>query len=537
MRLVAVFAKKIASPMKYSICTVMSLFALCQPAPAQNEPVLAWLRSEFVETISLREPEVEVDASGNVLTITNETWQNPFIGFLLVKYDSLGNKLWERRYEGGIWDHTWQGFTLDQEGNAYVSINYGGGLPGYLDDAILLKYAPNGDLLWELNYGQNFVPDNTVAKMHADTGGLLYLFGMTYQPGNPDNVLFTACLNQADGSEIWRTEYPGQFWCQSMRLLADRIEVFATQYQPNGRYNLIQQVDLQGNIIQTHAKPDLAYYQTDFNHIMADGSIIYGNRGFLYSATRVDAQGDTLWHYHLPNNDGGSKHWVRDITEDEEMNVYLTGGWTQPGSYIDMVTTKLSPDGEVLWQHVFSNQGDSLTDSGDGILVDEQFVYAIGYIGVDSTNSILVILIYERESGELVHSVELDTISNSYGNNLASYSGGVVFCGQSHNGVSQSTSLLTGRIILSEIVRVEEKSEEINSRFIIYPNPANAEITIISPTINQKEVIQMIDLAGQTVMSIKPDYRQEIKVNLRELPTGIYFVKIGEMTEKFLIVR
>jgi outer membrane protein assembly factor BamB len=262
--------------------------------------MLAWLKTEFVESINVKEPVVKTDAFGNVFTITTETFQNPLLGYLLIKYDSLGNKLWERKYEGGIWEHLWQGFTIDKAGNAYVSINYGGGLPGFPDDAIITKYSPDGEVLWELNYGLNFTPKNTAAYMYADTTGLLYLFGYTYEPNYPDNLLFTACLQQSDGAELWRTEYPGQFFAQNMRLLEDRLEVFATQYLPEGRFNFIQQVDLQGQVIQSFSKPDMAFYPADFNHITSDGSIIYGNRGWGYNITKVDARGDTVWYYSLP---------------------------------------------------------------------------------------------------------------------------------------------------------------------------------------------------------------------------------------------
>lgn len=524
--------------MKRFLYTAILFFVAVQAAISQTEPMLAWLNSEFVKSINIKEPVVKVDAFGNVFAITVETYQNPFIGFLLVKYDSLGNKLWERKYEGGIWDHLWQGFTLDKDGNAYVSINYGGGLPGFLDDAIILKYSPSGDLIWELNYGTNFIPDNTVSLMVADSAGLLYLFGHTYDIEIPGNILFTACLQQSDGAEQWRTEYPGEFWPQAMRVFDDRLEIFATQYLIEGNHNFIQEYDLQGNILQTNAKPDPAYYQADFNHIMSDGSIVYGNRGFLYSATKVNVQGDTLWHYHLPNYNGSSKNWVRDIEEDDSLNVYVTGGWTQPGNALDMVTTKLSKDGELLWQHVFSNQSDSLNDTGDGIFVDEKYVYSIGGTQVDANNYNFIVFVLDRVTGDIAYEIELDNLANDSGRNIEAFQKGFVFIGSSSNGVS-STVLLTGYYELPSLIdAANEKIGYHEGQMKISPNPANEIIRVdFGEGIRNISQVQIVNISGQLKKSIEYQGQTELSLNVDELPSGAYFLKIGHVMKKFLIVR
>lgn len=70
--------------------------------------------------------------------------------------------------------------------------------------------------------------------------------------------------------------------------------------------------------------------------------------------------------------------------------------------------------------------------------------------------------------------------------------------------------------------------------FEVYPNPANNTITIVG---SDRECLPMeftiTNMTGQIIMTgvVSSDNHQ---VNVKELPTGIYFIKIGEETIKFI---
>ena len=70
--------------------------------------------------------------------------------------------------------------------------------------------------------------------------------------------------------------------------------------------------------------------------------------------------------------------------------------------------------------------------------------------------------------------------------------------------------------------------------FEIYPNPANNIITIVE---SNRECLPMeftiTNMTGQIIMTgvVSSDNHQ---VNVKELPTGIYLIKIGEETIKFI---
>ncbi len=75
---------------------------------------------------------------------------------------------------------------------------------------------------------------------------------------------------------------------------------------------------------------------------------------------------------------------------------------------------------------------------------------------------------------------------------------------------------------------------ETSSSLNIYPNPFNAKITIVTSASEQQ--INIYNVFGQVVYtdpsSLKTKHQAEI--DLKQLPSGIYFVRIGSVTRKII---
>ena len=69
----------------------------------------------------------------------------------------------------------------------------------------------------------------------------------------------------------------------------------------------------------------------------------------------------------------------------------------------------------------------------------------------------------------------------------------------------------------------------------IYPNPASTDLYI---EWNTKEVnsISIIDLLGRVLYKIKVDHNSE-KVDISELPSGVYMVVINESWKELFVVK
>ncbi|MEO0052317.1 MAG: SBBP repeat-containing protein [candidate division WOR-3 bacterium] len=102
----------------------------------------------------------------------------PLFDFVTIKYSPDGEELWVKRYDGSGKDDMPFGLAFDSSGNIYVggwsqvpadSVNYKA-------DYTLLKYDPDGNLLWEARYSG---PDNL--------GGCIYSIAI-----DRDNFVYTA---------------------------------------------------------------------------------------------------------------------------------------------------------------------------------------------------------------------------------------------------------------------------------------------------------------------------------------------------------
>jgi hypothetical protein len=84
---------------------------------------------------------------------------------------------------------------------------------------------------------------------------------------------------------------------------------------------------------------------------------------------------------------------------------------------------------------------------------------------------------------------------------------------------------------LINIVENEELAE-----FVVYPNPANNELRIVSRELASKRG-EIYNINGQRIKTFSMDESGIAELNISYLPTGLYVVKIGNTAKRFLISR
>jgi len=87
---------------------------------------------------------VATDSKGNIIVTGRGTSVGHFPNYVTLKYDSSGNFIWMREYDGG-WEDIARDVTVDDYDNVIVT--------GYSDSNInwdwcTIKYSPDGDTLW-----------------------------------------------------------------------------------------------------------------------------------------------------------------------------------------------------------------------------------------------------------------------------------------------------------------------------------------------------------------------------------------------------
>lgn len=503
---------------------------------SQETPALKWLASEYVKAVNVKGPEIKKDTQGNIFTISTQVHLNPLVGFILIKYDPEGNKLWERNYEGFL-PHLYFGPAIDPEGNAYVSINYGG-LPGLPTYTILLKYAPDGELLWEISFED--WSNNVTNLLAAGPSGLLYFAGGVSNI-NITQGYYVGCLDTSNGSIIWKTEQTGQINPYNIKLLDDKIVLFANGLAvpgSNTRYHVIQQFDYDGELLATGMTEDTGFYGPDFNEITDDGDVLVGNRGFGYTATKISKEGSILWQYDKPLI--FDKAFVRGLTFDDSLNTYITGGWSQYQTWIDFVTTKISPTGEILWENIYFASQDSLVDIGNSIVVDSLYTYAVGTQGEggDIGSRELTILVQDKDSGEILYNLPIGLENrNMAGVEIILVNSGFVIVGISDSTISNTTQVHTGYYKFSHPVSISEETGKTAS-FVLYPNPARDVVNIqLSNLTTGGGVAEIFDLNGRSLMIEPLKGRRKLELDIGYLQAGMYVLRLDSQALKFNVVK
>jgi uncharacterized delta-60 repeat protein len=120
-------------------------------------------------------------------------------GTFLVNFDAAGNLVWQR-----VWEDTSsspRAIEVGADGSIYVAgFTFSHGAGG--GDALLLKFAPDGTLIWARTWG-GFLSD-ALADMAIVPDGAIYLAGATNSFGGNNAFLVKFA---ADGTLLWQHEW------------------------------------------------------------------------------------------------------------------------------------------------------------------------------------------------------------------------------------------------------------------------------------------------------------------------------------------
>lgn len=154
----------------------------------------------------------------------NESTRLSGLDIVLLKYDQNGmpSRSWRntgfgtgvRRYNGPTnGEDTPGGLLVDAQGFVYVLGTSWGGGPGGLKpgrDVVLLKYAPNGDLVWQYRYDGGH-GDDTAAGFARDRDGDFYIAATsrTEPESGPETDIVILRVSDA-GKIVWARRWGGE---------------------------------------------------------------------------------------------------------------------------------------------------------------------------------------------------------------------------------------------------------------------------------------------------------------------------------------
>ena len=344
--------------------------------------------------------------------------------FCLIKYNEVGQQLWNRTWGGSRYDSAMD-VAVDSNDNVYIAGSYHYYVAGESQggDMAVVKYDSSGNQIWERVFGGS--NDDDCYALTIDSNDNIYLAGTRDQQPNDD---FLVVKYDSSGILKWSRVFGGQF--------PDKCSDVA--------------VDSNGNV----------YLVGDTNS--------FGTPGwFNFLIVKYNPYGTQLWYKAWG---GSSDDHAYDIVIDSSNNIYVAGLSGAP----DQITiVKFSNSGTYQWHKAWragSYFKDEWYDSGAIVMDDKDLIYI--------TSSSKTLWVYNT-SGDLQWS--LDYLSSGIGtcSGLSFDSHGNLYFGGKKKTIYNALCLVKYKI---QTPKIEILSPLSNTLYGIIP--PEFELSIYEPDLN-----------------------------------------------------
>lgn len=472
------------------------------------------------------------------LYVTASITATPGADILLVKYDSNGNMLWERRFNGDGNEYDFSRCVkIDLTGNIYVA--GASRRPNGSTDYCILKYNRSGDLIWTKFYrytlGRNHIMD-----MKIDNNGYIYVTGYSAAEFLSD---FATIKYDSAGTLMWVARYDGPLHEDDGAVsidIDDAGNVYAGGYTIGSSglpdYAAVK-YDNNGNELWSQTYDGPAHSLDMVSVIKADNlgnSYVTGHSFespyYGFCLIKYNSSGQQIWiKRHLGSHNLGA--FTGNIKLDAGGNVYISGADINTAMNMDGCIMKYDSSGNMLWKKTYNGPG-----SGDDIFfqmsLDEDNIYVTGTsIGLGSNRNYCILKFNENGQEQWTARYDVNGCLNTYMNSLAvDQTGKVYFSGLAW----ENNAWRLATVKYSQPIGIQNINSEIPKEFRLfqnYPNPFNP-ITKIKFAIPKVSFVRLAvyDLLGREVESLVNGQlttgTYEVNWNAIKFSSGVYFYKL-----------
>ena len=369
--------------------------ALHEKAAGASELWHQWLGSSNVTYATA----VATDSQDNVYLAgrsSGELFGHSSLGrgdAFVVKYDKDGNKIWDRWLASSANDFVLE-IAIDKNDNFYLSGYTGGSILGHSNvgknDGFIVKYDSAGNKLWDKWFAS--VQDDSARGLAIDSANNVYLTvnttgGLFNQKNKGGQDSFIVKYDQY-GHETWYKHIASNGWDDAMKLAIDKNDkVYLVGYTAGSLFGNTNQggSDIFVLILDTYAN-EINNIWLATNKADKALDLAVDNSGGIYVAGTSMAS--LFNESHLGNLDAfvvkysqnGTQQWhkwyatagsesIKALVTDSENNVYVAGttelslfGETNKGRS-DIFVLKYSSTGQEAWHKWLASQyGDYATD-------------------------------------------------------------------------------------------------------------------------------------------------------------------------------
>jgi uncharacterized delta-60 repeat protein len=535
------------------LITILSALCSLLPALLYSQSVdTAWVRTYNGPANGVDGGRaIAVDEQGNVYVTGISIGSGTYMDYATVKYNSAGVEQWARRYNGpgNAWDWV-KAIAVDGQGNVYVT---GGVAAGGYDDYGTIKYNSNGDTLWVRRYNGPGNAGDGASALAVDGQGNVYVTGGS--SGSGTSLDYATIKYNSAGDTLWVRRYNGpgngSDWTYSLAVDGQgNVYVTGESYGSGGSDDYVTIKYNSAGVEQWTQRYNGPGNDDDWAHVIAvDGqSNVYvtgysvGSGSYAdYATIKYNANGDTLWVRRY-NGPGNSDDEDNSLAVDGQGNVYVTGESYGSGTAYDYATIKYNSAGVQEWVQRYNGPGNG-DDWAYSLAVDGSGnVYVTGYsIGTSPDyatikyNSSGVQQWVQRYNGPGNDDDEASALA-------VDDSGNVYVTGYSAVSSTNADFATIKYVQTQGIEEIASLPLAKTSGVEVYPNPVKSFFVVRIPSSIKRQTLKMFDVSGKLVKEIDSpsahnDKVAEMRVSLKGIKPGVYFVQVGdEMVKEKLVV-
>ncbi|HEY3250455.1 MAG TPA: SBBP repeat-containing protein, partial [Ignavibacteria bacterium] len=191
--------------------------------------------------------DIAIDGNGNICVTGSSYSTNNLPDFVTIKYNSSGDTLWVRRYNGpeNNWDAA-HSLVIDAANNIYVTgVSYNSSTDF---DYVTIKYSPSGAQQWIATYDGPANSEDWAVDIALDAASNVYVTG--YSLGSGTFYDYATVKYNSSGVQQWVARYngPGNTKDNAAGLAVDPIgNVYVTGASGEGSPNLSDYVTVKYN--------------------------------------------------------------------------------------------------------------------------------------------------------------------------------------------------------------------------------------------------------------------------------------------------
>lgn len=393
------------------------------PAYSPMEFGTNWIRTYGSNDAPSQEEPYKIvrDNLGNLIVCGFSTSQDFGTDPLVVKFDPNGNLLWSARYTGNVQGNNEAlDIAVDSNNDIYITGNVWGA--GSYYDIFTVKFSASGQQLWSKTFNGSLNGWDEAGAITIDSNDNIYITGaaaaldLTYD--------LVVIKYDSQGNELWNYIFDGGTggWVWGHDILADGSgNIYVASLYYNGTsYDLsLLKLNASGNFVWESSYDNSGNDENGLSlNLTSGGDIVvcgagYVGGGYNYLLVSFDSQGNVNWNaYHAGKNDQNPS-----MTIDGSDNIYIAGSIRIGSTDDDFLILKYDNAANLVWEETYDG-GENRYDAAAAVTTDGSGnVFVGGYQSfVDSSFTYIyqIVLVSLDSSGTFLWS--------AVPNNLGTYS-------------------------------------------------------------------------------------------------------------------